>query len=174
MRSAGIDVTQTADPAVALRELRAQSRSFDAIALWHSIEHLSHPWKVLVEAMETLAPSGILLVSALNPESAQFRVFGKRWFHLDAPRHLYLLPISLIRAIGERHGLVVLEATTDDVRGGVEDDQAWWWQIYHPRRRIPVARRFVPRLVGPRLQKRFRTQALDGAAYTVILQKPER
>ncbi|UZK65063.1 class I SAM-dependent methyltransferase [Sphingomonas sp. M1-B02] len=172
MRLVGIDAIQTADPATALRGLRTEGRTFDAIALWHSIEHLPRPWEVLAEAMEALAPGGILLVSAPNPQSAQFRIFGQRWFHLDAPRHLYLLPISVVKSIGERHGMKMLEATTDDVRGVVEDDHAWWWQVHRVLRHIPVARRLVPPFLAPRLKKRFRRpDALDGASYTVTLQK---
>lgn len=169
----GVQAIQTGDPGRSLEALRDRGERYDAIALWHSIEHLPRPWEVIDRTIDVLSPGGVLLVAAPNPESAQFRVFGKRWYHLDAPRHLYLLPTSLLKRIAQDRGLTVLEETTDDTRGVFEDDYGWWWQVRRPISLLPVIRTKIPKLIGPMLKRRYRTPgAADGATYTMIFQKP--
>lgn len=171
MRGNGINAIQTSDPAESIQELDGQ---FDVIVLWHSIEHLPRPWVVLDRAMRALAPGGVILVAAPNPESAQMRAQGRNWYHLDAPRHLYLLPIAMIEEIGAANGLALVEKTTDDHRGRLEDDYGWKWPFRQRLKNIPVARRFLPDILGPLVAKWYRKKgAADGATYTVILRKPK-
>jgi 2-polyprenyl-3-methyl-5-hydroxy-6-metoxy-1,4-benzoquinol methylase len=66
----------------------------DAVAMWHVIEHLSQLPEFLRKMADTLPANGLFFVSAPNPESWSFRVFKKYWVHLDAPRHLLLVPIK--------------------------------------------------------------------------------
>jgi SAM-dependent methyltransferase len=63
--------------------------AFDCITLWHSLEHLPDPMGTLKCIRERLLPTGVLLISVPDIDGAQARVFGRRWFHLDVPRHLY-------------------------------------------------------------------------------------
>jgi len=63
-----------------------------AIVLWHSLEHLPDPARVLAAAAERLAPGGVLIVAVPNLDSLQARAFGDRWLALDLPRHLVHLP----------------------------------------------------------------------------------
>ncbi|GIT65471.1 MAG: hypothetical protein Ct9H300mP23_10980 [Nitrospinota bacterium] len=35
-------------------------------------------------------------MAAPNPQAWQFHIMGKLWPHLDAPRHLYLLPAEVL------------------------------------------------------------------------------
>ena len=70
--------------------------SADVIAMWHVLEHLADPWRFLALAAARLKPGGVLVVATPNPECFQFRVFGARWTHLDAPRHLALIPPRLL------------------------------------------------------------------------------
>lgn len=65
---------------------------YDVITLWQVMEHLPDPWSTLKAAVEKLLPGGILVISAPNPASFQFRVLGRFWTHVDAPRHLTLIP----------------------------------------------------------------------------------
>jgi len=69
---------------------------FDVIVLWQVIEHLPDPWQVLTAAAERLAPNGVLVLDTPNPEAFQFRVLGRRWTHVDAPRHVTLIPAPLL------------------------------------------------------------------------------
>ncbi len=62
---------------------------FDCITFWHSLEHLRDPLKILKSVRRRLAPKGVLLVAVPNFDGIQARLFGRRWFHLDVPRHLY-------------------------------------------------------------------------------------
>ena len=82
-----IPVRETDDPAAAL----AEGGPYDVIAMWHVIEHLPNPREVMTAAAAALAPGGVIALAAPNPEAFQFRVFGRRWTHLDAPRHLFLV-----------------------------------------------------------------------------------
>jgi 2-polyprenyl-3-methyl-5-hydroxy-6-metoxy-1,4-benzoquinol methylase len=61
--------------------------SFDAIYLWHVLEHLPATSKTLIEARRMLRPQGLLVIALPNLESWQARVCRYHWFHLDLPRH---------------------------------------------------------------------------------------
>lgn len=61
---------------------------FDAITLWHVLEHLPDPVGVLQTLGKHLKPDGVLVVSVPNLQSWQGEVFRGGWFHLDPPRHL--------------------------------------------------------------------------------------
>lgn len=68
------------------------ARSFDVVTMWHVLEHLWAPALALERAIDLLAPGGMLVIATPNPASIAARLFGPRWYHLDAPRHLALIP----------------------------------------------------------------------------------
>lgn len=61
--------------------------SLDAVTLWHVLEHIDEPGRALDRIWTWLAPAGVLLLGVPNLGSAQARIGGERWFHLDVPRH---------------------------------------------------------------------------------------
>lgn len=63
---------------------------FDAITLFHVLEHLPEPLQYLDRANALLKPGGVLMISFPNLRSWQARIFGPHWLHLDPPRHLFL------------------------------------------------------------------------------------
>ncbi len=103
----GVRAIQSDDPAAVLATL-PQS---DAVVMWHVLEHLGDPWRVLDRCVENVRPGGVLAISTPNPESLQFRLLGRYWVHLDAPRHLQLIPAarltSRLERLGMRHVLTV-------------------------------------------------------------------
>ncbi len=72
-----------------LSEQRFPAASFDAVVLWHVLEHLGNPQETLAEIGRIIKPGGLLLIAVPNNASWQARYFGSRWFHLDLPRHLH-------------------------------------------------------------------------------------
>jgi SAM-dependent methyltransferase len=79
-----------------LESLGLPGGSFDAVTLWHVLEHVTDPASLLGEIARLLRPGGVLLVSVPNFGSPEARLTGPGWFHLDAPRHLvHFTPASL-------------------------------------------------------------------------------
>jgi len=107
---AGIRAINSSHPSEALTSLGR----YDAVVMWQVIEHLPDPWSVLAAIAGHLTPGGILALAAPNPKSLQFRLFGRRWAHLDAPRHLQLIPIPLLLERAKHLGLKPLLVTTND------------------------------------------------------------
>lgn len=62
--------------------------TFDAVTMWHSLEHVHDPLETLRSAFQLLVPGGLLLVACPNRESLPARWFGPDWYGLDLPRHL--------------------------------------------------------------------------------------
>ncbi|MGI8586543.1 MAG: class I SAM-dependent methyltransferase [Chloroflexia bacterium] len=92
-----IDV-QTAN----ITDLRLPSESFDAVILWHVLEHITDPEALLQEVARILYPGGTLLVAVPNFGSVEARLAKSRWFHLDVPRHLnHFTPQTLRRMLDE-------------------------------------------------------------------------
>lgn len=97
-----------------LTDQRFADASFDAIVLWHAFEHLEDPQAVLAEIGRILKPGGLLVIAVPNNTSWQARVFGSRWFHLDAPRHLHFFGHQGLLRLLRREGYEVLASDTFD------------------------------------------------------------
>jgi len=71
-----------------LETLNFPANHFDAVTLWHVLEHVTNPRALLVEINRILKPDGVLLVAVPNFDSLEARVAKDKWFHLDVPRHV--------------------------------------------------------------------------------------
>lgn len=97
----------------------------DIITLWHVIEHFRDPWRFMVAVSRKLKPGGLLVISTPNPMSLQFKIFGKFWAHVDAPRHLCLIPPQLLeRKLTEMRLGKVWQTTVD--QGSLDCDAFGW------------------------------------------------
>jgi 2-polyprenyl-3-methyl-5-hydroxy-6-metoxy-1,4-benzoquinol methylase len=98
---------------------------YDVITLWHVLEHLDESWKVLEALVEHLRPNGIIVISTPNPDSMQFKLFGRFWLHLDAPRHLTLIPVEWLLHFLEERGNRKVMLTTTDPDGQIINKSGW-------------------------------------------------
>lgn len=164
----GVRATQTMDAAAFLN----RSDPFDVIALWHVLEHLPNPGETLRAAADGLSEGGILVIAVPNPGSLQFALFGTFWAHLDAPRHLQLMPARSIRAAVRSSGLrPVLETTTD--RGGLGWN-LFGWQMSLRNLAGIVGIRHTPLFIGrlmARITRRLERTGMRGSTYTIVLRK---
>lgn len=99
------------------------------ITLWHVLEHLRDPAGMLAAAAAALEDGGVLALGVPNPESLQFLLLGARWAHLDAPRHLCLMPEQALVAQLRPLGMRLLEATTTDPFGRICDLHGWTYAL---------------------------------------------
>jgi SAM-dependent methyltransferase len=95
------------------------------VALWHVLEHLADPAEMLELAAAKLEPGGVLAIGVPNIDSLQFRLLGRRWPHLDAPRHLCLIPPAALVKRGAELGLGCVAMTTNDP-DGIESNLFGW------------------------------------------------
>ena len=71
-----------------LEELNLPADHFDAVVMWHVLEHLADPRPTLAEVNRVLKPGGVFLVGVPNFGGWEARLCRDKWFHLDVPRHL--------------------------------------------------------------------------------------
>ena len=109
----GIDAICSDRPLEAIAAL-APAR---VVALWHVLEHLSNPAEVLARVAEKVQPGGVLAIAVPNPRSLQSRVLRSRWVHLDAPRHLCLMPPAALIGRGRALGFRRVVLSTNDPDG---------------------------------------------------------
>ncbi len=63
--------------------------AFDLVSLLHVLEHVPDPRATLRAARRVLRPGGVLFLALPNAASLEAAVFGRAWYHLDLPRHLW-------------------------------------------------------------------------------------
>lgn len=120
----GIKAINSSNPSEVLRG----AGQYDVVVLWHVLEHLIDPMMTLRTIAELLLPRGILIVATPNPDSLQFRILGHFWPHIDAPRHLTLIPLSLLQKETGTLGLTPIWATTTDK--GTLDNNTFGWEVF--------------------------------------------
>ena len=145
----------------------------DVIALWHVLEHLPNPWECLAAMARNIKPGGILVIATPNPEAFQFRVMGVRWPHIDAPRHIHLIPNKLLIEYLERFNFQPALLTAND-----KDARSWnrfGWQRYLMNRfsnKWLQGCSFILGYVIATFMSFFERE--KGSAYTIIFRKKER
>lgn len=86
----------------------APGERFAAVSLFHVLEHLEEPQAVLAHLRERiLVPGGHVIIQVPNYGSVERRLFGSRWFGLDAPRHLWHFNERAIRRLLDAQGYAV-------------------------------------------------------------------
>ena len=165
----GVRTTCSHDPAAVLRD----DGPFDVIALWHVIEHVPDPAAMIAAAADALAPGGVLALAAPNPEALQLRIFRRRWTHIDAPRHLFLVPLATLARLCTERGLQIASQTTSD-------HAAQGWNLFGWRESLAGLvnnrRGAGPlRLIGSviaRAAAPIERRGRLGATYTLLVQRP--
>ena len=79
--------------------------SFDAVTLWHVLEHVHALHDTLRQLVAALKPSGQLLVAVPNPASLDAQHYQQDWAAYDVPRHLYHFVPATMRQLLASHGL---------------------------------------------------------------------
>lgn len=142
------------------------------VALWQVLEHLPNPLDVVAAAGRNLDYGGALVVSTPNPSAVQFRLMGHRWPHIDAPRHLWLIPPSVLVTEAAKYGLRLVLLTTDDP-GGRRWNRFGWQRLLMNRCGTSGMRRaaFVVGAAVAVLGMPWERGRLRGSCYTAVLCK---
>jgi hypothetical protein len=165
----GVGAIESDDPAEVLCHVEPQR----VIALWHVIEHLPDPWLCLRRAAERLEPGGILVIAAPNPDAWQFRIFGARWPHLDAPRHVQLIPSELLARELSDAGLEPVMLTSNDPGGRGWNAFGWQRGLMNltTKRPLRLAAWGIGWLVS-RVTNVVESRGARGSTYTAVFRKP--
>jgi SAM-dependent methyltransferase len=106
-------------------ELRNLADAFDLVTFNFSFEHLVEPETLLRIATECLRPGGKLYLAVPNIEGREARLFGRRWFHLDPPRHIAFYSKRLLADRLVRLGLVDIEVLNLAVATGFSGSMSY-------------------------------------------------
>ncbi len=82
-------------------------KSFDAVTLWHVMEHLQNlnaTWDILCNILKD---DGVLIVAVPNPDSYDASYYKEWWAAYDVPRHLWHFSPKTMKMIGEKHGFIL-------------------------------------------------------------------
>ena len=164
----GINVVESPDTVAELKKLPA----FDVIVLWQVLEHLADPWAVLNAAAERLAPNGVLILDTPNPQAFQFGVLGRHWTHVDAPRHVTLIPAPLLVEHVRQLGLQPVLLTAADRGANGFNGFGWAFSLknFFAGRTTGAIAHFIGRVVAKLLIPIERT-GWRGSTYTAAFRK---
>jgi 2-polyprenyl-3-methyl-5-hydroxy-6-metoxy-1,4-benzoquinol methylase len=97
---------------IELKETNALSElsenSFDAITLWHVLEHVHQLHPYIERLKSILKPNGKIFIAVPNYQSLDSSLYRSYWAAYDVPRHLYHFTPQAIRVLMEEHGLRVI------------------------------------------------------------------
>ena len=83
--------------------------TYDAVTLWHVLEHVHELHPYLDKLAELIGGGGTLIIAVPNYTSPDAEAYGAEWAAYDVPRHLYhFSPASMRRLLGQ-HGIEVIE-----------------------------------------------------------------
>lgn len=81
-----------------LTELAPQlAGRYDAMSMFHHLEHALDPREELKAAHRVLRPGGHLLIELPDPESRYAGLLGKWWVSYFQPQHLHFIPLANLR-----------------------------------------------------------------------------
>jgi len=88
---------------------RLESNSFNAITMWHVLEHVHTLDAYVAQLHQLLTNDGVLFIAVPNYTSADATHYGTAWAAYDVPRHLYHFSPTSMKALLNRHGFELVE-----------------------------------------------------------------
>jgi SAM-dependent methyltransferase len=134
-REAGLKVT-----CALLHDAAYPDAAFDAISMFHVLEHTPDPVEVLRECCRILKPDGELVIGVPNFDSLVFALVRKTWVGLQLPTHVQHFSPNSLRVAAERAGLSAGLIETESLPEHVEIELTNWL-----RRRFFVPGRLLTR-----------------------------
>lgn len=83
--------------------------SFNAITMWHVLEHVHQLHEYVGQLKNLLTPAGKLFIAVPNYTSRDAKTYGKFWAAYDVPRHLYHFSPQSVEVLMKQHGLKVIK-----------------------------------------------------------------
>jgi 2-polyprenyl-3-methyl-5-hydroxy-6-metoxy-1,4-benzoquinol methylase len=84
-----------------------QPSSFDAITMWHVLEHVHDLQAYIAQLKKLLKPDGKLIIAVPNYTAADASHYKSFWAAYDVPRHLYHFSPNSIVELMKKHDLKV-------------------------------------------------------------------
>lgn len=83
--------------------------SYDAITMWHVLEHVHQLHEYLQQIKMILKPGGIFIVAVPNYTSGDAAHYQQYWAAYDVPRHLYHFSPASMKQLVKLHGMQVVK-----------------------------------------------------------------
>lgn len=83
--------------------------SYDAITMWHVLEHVHDLQGYVTKLKSLLKENGKLFIAVPNYTSKDAAIYKEYWAAYDVPRHLYHFSPQSMQALMEKHGLIILQ-----------------------------------------------------------------
>ena len=81
--------------------------TFDAITLWHVLEHVIHLNETVNHLKNRLNQNGTIFIAVPNLQSWDARHYSEHWAAFDVPRHLWHFSRETMESLLTKHGLKI-------------------------------------------------------------------
>jgi len=81
--------------------------SYDAITMWHVLEHVHELHEYIGQLKNMLTDKGKIFIAVPNYTSYDAQHYGEFWAAYDVPRHLYHFSPAGMKRLVEQHGLTI-------------------------------------------------------------------
>ena len=85
------------------------ANSFDAITMWHVLEHVHELHRYLDTFNTLLKPQGVLMIAVPNYTCYDADVYKENWAAYDVPRHLYHFSPQSMQQLASQHGFSIAQ-----------------------------------------------------------------
>lgn len=91
-----------------MMSMTIESASFDIVTMLDVLEHMTEPFRELMETKRILKPHGLLVVNAPNGQSVLARILKTKWHLVLPPEHLFYFSPKNLSMYMEQNGFKTL------------------------------------------------------------------
>lgn len=148
------------------REVAAavQAQRYDAVTMWHSLEHFRDVNGTIADVRAALRPGGTLIIAVPDAGGLQARFFGEKWLHLDVPRHLFHFTRASLSQLLAQHDLHI-----ESWRHQEAEMDVFGWMQSALNRLLPVPNVLFHALTGKPTHASLLTRATSYAVGSCLL-----
>jgi SAM-dependent methyltransferase len=118
-----------------LFEAGFENEFFDIVRFHQSLEHMFSPRRILSEVYRILKREGRVWISLPNHDSIHSRLFGRWFYAIESPRHLFGFTPSTIAHLLAQTGFQIEHLHTYSLPGGICYSLEHWLNDHFRRKR---------------------------------------